>query len=76
MDRDAFAARHVTNDLLTMKRITTTRARHHQIVNAPHDDRIITQPNQPLNCSHAAAQARLFLLVELLKLLLAQDTSR
>ncbi len=69
MDRDSLAASNVADDVFAVKRITTTRARHHQVVNTTHHDRIVAQTNKTFNCAYTAPQPRFFLLIELFKLL-------
>src|SRR5262249_32652008 len=69
VDRHALAARDVANHLFAVKRVTATRARHHQIVDAADDDRIVAQTNETFDGANTAPEPRLLLLVELLKLL-------
>src|SRR3989442_4278123 len=69
MDCDALAARDVADDLFTVQWIAATRAHYHQIVNAANDDRVVAHADQTLHGPDAATQPRLFLLIELLKLL-------
>src|SRR6185503_6359469 len=52
---DTFSTSDVTNDVLTVQRITTASARHHQIVNATDDDRIVAKPNESLDRTHSAS---------------------
>src|ERR1051326_7099185 len=72
MDRHALAAGHIANDLFAVKRVTATRARHHQIVDAAHHDRIVAQTNEPFDSADTAPQPRLLLLVELFEMLCAK----
>ena len=69
MNSYAFPARDITNDFLAVKGIAATRTRNHQIINAAYNYRIITQADKPFDRSNATASTRLFLFVELLKLL-------
>src|SRR6185369_7789177 len=76
----ALAARDIADDLFAVQRIAAARARHHQIVDAAYDDRVVTQTNETLDRTDTASESRLFLLVELLKLfrskILRDDISR
>src|SRR6266851_5360259 len=72
MNRDSFSASDIANDLFAVQRIAATRPRHHQIVDAAHNDRIVAQPNKTFDRANATAQTRLFLFVELLKLFLTK----
>src|ERR1051325_4870236 len=54
MDRYALAAGHIADDLFAVKRVTATRARHHQIVDAAHHDRIVAQTNEPFDSADTA----------------------
>src|SRR6185295_6468004 len=68
VNRYTFAARDVTDNVFAVQRVAATGPRHHQIVNATNDDRIITQTNETFDCAYAASKPGLFLLVELLEL--------
>jgi hypothetical protein len=72
MDSYTFPTRDITDYLLAMKWIAATRPRNHEIVHSSYYYRIVTQPDKSFDRSNTTAQTRLFLFVELLKLLSAK----
>src|SRR5258705_4928330 len=69
MNGHAFASGDVTNDFFAVKRVATARANDHQIVDAAHYDRIVTQADKSLDGADATSEPRLFLFIEVLELL-------